>query len=145
MTGENKTSHTTWLVWWMRIVGTFYLSLLVATAVLKIPIQVLAPEGTLELAAGGDGVARFLVDTWVILGLAIGSIGIALLIASRVPSQARALVWTVLGFELIWGIGADIYQLSRGHSIDKIIPWIVIHSVFIATGLLVLRKTRSLS
>jgi hypothetical protein len=46
----------------------------------------------------------FLVDTWVILGLAIGSIRLALLLASRIPRKAKVLVQTVIGFELIWGI-----------------------------------------
>jgi len=131
---------TKWLTVWMRTVGTFYLFLFVATAILKLPIHALGPEGTLSAAANGDAVARFLVDTWVILGLAIGSIGIALWVASRIPSEAKVLVWTVLGFELIWGIFSDVYQLMRGHPVEKIIIWIVIHILFITTGILALRK-----
>ena len=130
------------LKWWMRIVGAFYLFLFVASAILKLPIQTLAPEDTLEKADAGDAVARFLVDTWVILGLAIGTLGVALLLASRVPSRAKVLVWTVIGFESIWGICSDIYQLMRGHSIEVIGIWIVIHIVFITTGMWALQGTR---
>lgn len=126
----------------MRIVGAFYLLLFVAAAILKLPIQTLAPEGTLEQAAAGDAVAMFLVDTWVILGLALSAIGIALLLASRNPAQAKTLAWTVIGFELIWGICSDIYQIARGHPIEKIIIWIVIHIVIITTGILALRNIR---
>ena len=134
---------TKWLKIWMRTVGTFYVFLFVATAILKLPIQALAPEGTLDQAANGDGVAMFLVDTWVILGLAIGSIGVALWVASRNVAEASVLVWTVIGFELIWGIFSDIYQIVRGHPIEKIIIWVVIHVLFITTGILALRSTRN--
>ena len=130
------------LKWWMRIVGAFYLFLFVAAAILKLPIQALAPEGTLDKAAAGDALARFVVDSWVILGLAIGSVGLALLLASRAPSRARVLVWTALGFELFWGLCADIYQLARGHSIQVVGTWIVIHIIVIATGIMALRNSR---
>lgn len=130
-----------WLTLWMRIVGSFYLFLFLATAILKLPIQTLAPEGTLEKAAVGDGVARFLVDTWFILGLAIGSIGVSLWLASFIPAQSKILIRTVIGFELIWGIGADIYQICRGHPIEKIIPWIFIHMLIITTGILTIKGT----
>jgi len=124
----------------MRIVGAFYLFLFVGAAILKLPIQLLGPEGTLEKAIAGDALARFLVDTWVILGLAICAIGIALLTASRHPAQSTALAWTVIGFEFIWGMISDIYQILRGHPIEKIIVWIIIHLVIITTGILALRN-----
>ena len=128
------------LGWWMRIVGCFYLFLFIPTAILKLPIKTLAPEGTLEKAASGDGVAGFLVDTWVILGLALSAIGISLLIASRHPAQSKSLVRTVILFELIWGIFSDLYQLWRGHPWQVAGTWIVIHLIIITTGLLFLRK-----
>ena len=137
-----RTPNFKWLKLWMRIVGAFYLFLFVAAAILKLPIQTLAPEGTLEKADAGDAVARFLVDTWVILGLAIGALGVALLLASRVSSRAKVLVWTVIGFELIWGLCSDMYQLMRGHSIEVIGIWIVIHIAFITTGMWALQGTR---
>ena len=129
------------LKWWMRIVGAFYLFLFVAAAILKLPIQALAPEGTLDKAAAGDALARFVVDSWVILGLAIGSVGLALLLASRTPSRARTLVWAALGFELFWGLCSDIYQLARGHSIQVVGTWIVIHIIIISTGIFALRNS----
>jgi hypothetical protein len=142
---ENRspgTLHTKWLAWWMRIVGTFYLFLFVAAAILKLPIMALAPEDTLSKAGAGDPLAGFLLDTWVILGLALAALGMGLILNSRQAGSSIALVWTVIGFELIWGIFSDAYQLVRGHPVEKIIPWIVIHLVFITTGILALRKNR---
>lgn len=128
---------------WMRIVGSFYLFLFVAAAILKLPIQTLAPADTLAKADAGDALARFVVDTWVILGLAISSLGVGLLLASRTPSRARVLVQTVIVFELLWGICSDVYQLIRGHSITVVGIWILIHIAVITTGFLAMRGTRT--
>src|SRR3954471_7856925 len=97
--------------WWMRIVGVFYLLLFVMAAVVKAPIRAEGPEGALALAAAGDAMARFVVDTWVTLGLVFGGVGLALLIASRRSDQARALIGTVCGIEAA-GIVADIYKIA---------------------------------
>jgi hypothetical protein len=131
------------LTWWMRIVGGLYLFLFVAAAFLRLPIQMEGPPGILERADAGDVTARFVVDTWVVLGLELGAIGAALLIASRVPSRAIALVWFVIGSELIWGIGSDLYKLARGYAAPTPLVWILIHSAIIVTGLLALRSVRS--
>ena len=138
-----RTVNFTPLKLWMRIVGAFYLFMFVAAAILKLPIQALGPEDTLAKAEAGDVLARFVVDTWVILGLAICSMGLALLVASKVPSRATVLVWTTIGFELIWGICSDIYQLLRGHALQVVGIWIVIHIVIITTGILALRAVRT--
>ena len=63
-----------------------------------------------------------------------GVFGAALLIASRAPERARALVWTVIGLELVWGIGIDIYKMARGYPVASARVWIVIHSAVIVTG-----------
>lgn len=132
----------TGLTWWMRIVGAFYLFLSVAAAFLKLPIQVEGPPGVLERAAAGDPTARFVVDTWVVLGLALAAIGVALLVASRTPATARVLVWTVIGNEIIWGIGSDLYKIARGYAVAEPIVWIVMHSAIIFTGWQLLRKAK---
>ena len=134
---------TALLKWWMRIVGAFYLLLFVASAIIRLPIQILGPEGTLALNASGNEFAKFIVDTWVILGLALAAMGIGLLIGSRAPTPARALVWQAIGFELIWGLMSDVYQLARGYAFHDILIWIFIHIVIISTGFLILRKTRN--
>lgn len=128
------------LKWWMRVVGSLYLLKFVAVALINAPIRAQAPRGIL-LAAEGNPVARFLVDTWVIFGLEMAALGIALLLASRVPQHARALAFAILGVE-VSGIVADVYQIARGHALDVPVTWIVIHALVITTGLLFLRSDR---
>ena len=81
-----------------------------------------APEGTLIRALAGDATAKLLVDTWVTLGLEFGTISLALFIASHWPGGATALVWTVLGLELVRGIGTDVYSWLTELSRPKILP-----------------------
>ena len=130
------------LVWWMRIVGVFYLLQFVAMVIVHAPIRTFGPEGVLEQAAAGDPTAQFLVDTWVTFGLEVAVIGLALLLASRAPDRGAALVWTVIGIELVRGILNDLYMIARGIEVTGYVVWIFIHSVVIVTGLLCLRAGR---
>ncbi|MCF7803867.1 MAG: BphX family protein [Candidatus Marinimicrobia bacterium] len=123
---------------WMHIVGGFYLLLFISSAIVKLPFRTLF-EGVLTNAAAGDQTAKMLIDTWVMFGLEVGVIGAGLLIASRIPGQARVLVWTVLGLELVRGIIDDIYMIARGYEVTIYVGWIVIHAVIIITGILALR------
>src|SRR6266550_4556677 len=127
--------------WWMRIVGLFYLLVFVMAAFVKAPIREEGPAGALYLAARGDPMARFVVDTWVTLGLELGAVGVALLVASRAADRGRALIWTVGAMELA-GIAADIYKIVRGYDLRAPLTWMVVHSVIVATGLWALRESR---
>ena len=128
--------------WWLRVVGLFYVVIFVVVVFVKAPIRVEGPAGALDRAAAGDSMARFVVDTWVTLGLELGAIGAALLVASRIPEQAKALIGAVVGMEVA-GIVADIYKLARGYDPTAPVTWMFIHSAIIATGLLALRTSRS--
>lgn len=130
------------LTWWMRIVGAFYLLQFVVMAFIRAPIRTMTPEGTLDSAAAGDAVAKFLVDTWIIFGVEVGVIGGALIVASRYPAKAPALVWTVIAIEFFKGPVCDIYMLTRGYEVTAFVIWIVIHSVIIVTGWLALRSSQ---
>ena len=134
--------HVTKLTWWMRLVGVFYLLQFVMMAFVRAPIRTFGPDGALAQADAGEPVASFLVDTWLTFGLEVGAIGVALLVAARHPSQARGVVWTVLGIELMRGIVLDTYMIARGIEVSGYAIWIVIHSVVIVTGLLALRTAR---
>lgn len=140
---ETSPAGVSLLRWWMRVVGGVYLLKFVAVALVRAPIRSQAPQG-LALAAEGDPIARFLVDTWVIFGLEMAALGAALLIASRVPAQARALGFAILGVE-VSGIVADVYQIARGHALDVPATWIVIHLLIIVTGLVALRRGPTVS
>lgn len=131
------------LKWWMRAAGALYILQAVIAAIVLLPIQILAPAGTLAAVAAGDRTAKLLVDTWVLFGLEVGTIGVALLVASRSPERAIVLVWAVIALELFRGIGHDGYMLAQGYEPSGLLVWIVIHTVLIVTGLLFLRSARS--
>jgi hypothetical protein len=118
-----------------------YVFLFVAAALLRIPIRAEGPPGVLARASAGDPLARFVVDTWVTLGLELGAVGVALLVASRQASRARALVGAVLCMEVA-GIVADIYKIARGLAAPAPLVWVAIHTLIIATGLGLLRSSR---
>ncbi|MGH8936983.1 MAG: BphX family protein [Acidimicrobiia bacterium] len=100
---------------WMTVVGVFYVAIFVAATFVKLPIQDFISEDVLGQVPPGDEVFRLLEDTWVMFGLELGVIGVALIIGSRVPNRAKLLVWTVLGLELVRGIVDDLYMLTRGY------------------------------
>ena len=125
---------------WLQCVGAFYLLQFVVAALVRLPIRVLGPPGTLDRAAAGDPTARLLVDTWVTLGLEFGTVGACLLLASRAPAQARSLIGAVLAIEVVRGIGTDLYMLARGYQPGEQLAWIAVHLVIIATGLRALRS-----
>lgn len=130
------------LKWWMRVVGALYLFLFVVVAFLKLPIRAEGPAGVLERAASGDPTANFVVDTWVTLGIWYGVLGIALVIASRIPAEAKALVWTIIGWEA-GGIIIDIYKVARGYDPAAPVTWMFIHAIIIAVGVAMIRRARS--
>ena len=127
--------------WWMRAVGSLYLLLFVVAAIVKAPIREEGPAGVLDLAARGGAVARFVVDTWVTLGLEFGAVGVALLVASRAAERARALVGTVCAMEMA-GMMADVYKLARGYDPRAPMTWLVLHTAIIATGVWAMRESR---
>lgn len=133
------------LKWWLRVVGVFYLFQFVANAILRLPIAALGPADALEMAAAGNPLANFLVDTWVIYGLEVGAIGLGLLVASRAPERANPLVWTVIAVEALRGIVADCYVIARGLDPTVSVVWIFIHAVVIVTAVLALRATSSVA
>jgi hypothetical protein len=131
------------LTWWLRVVGAFYVLQFVVMAIAKAPIRVQGPAGVLARAASGDPTARFLVDTWVTFALEVGAIGMVLLFASRIPEQAKILVWTIIAIELSRGIVADVYLIARGEPLNVLVPWLFIHTAVIVSGLAVVRAKRS--
>lgn len=129
--------------WWLRVVGVFYVVQFVAMVVVRAPIAAVGPAGTLDLAAAGDPLARFAVDTWVIFGLEVLAIGLVLFAASFGRRPAELLVWLVIAIEVLRGPLADLYMLWRGYDVTVHVVWIVLHTIVIGTGLWVLRSRRT--
>jgi hypothetical protein len=129
---------------WMQIVGAFYVLQFIMMVFVRAPVRTMGPPDALTLADAGDPIARFLVDTWVIFGLEVGGIGVALLLASRMAHEAKSLVWAVIAVELSRGIIADLWYLTtRGDHFSVMGPWLVIHTAIIVTGALALRRDSS--
>ena len=119
---------------WMRIAGLLYLVMCVA-ALAGAPIRAEGPAGVLDRARAGDATARFLITTWITLGLLLGVLGASLLFFSRHPEEARALAWTTVAVELAWGVPVDIFKIIRGQPPAPSIVWILIHVIVAGTGI----------
>ena len=127
---------------WMQVVGAFYVLQFVMMVLVRAPIRTFGPKGTLDRADAGDSLAEFVVDTWTFFGLEVLAVGVVLLLATRRGELAQGAVYAVLGIEISRGVLADLYMIARGVHVGGYLVWIVIHSVVIATGVLVLRASR---
>ena len=81
--------------------------------------------------------------SWMTLGLEYLAIGGALLLASRSAERATALIWAVLGIEVVRGMGTDAYMLARGYAVAPHVVWLFVHAIVITTGLYVAVTQRS--
>jgi hypothetical protein len=128
------------LVWWLRIVGVFYLflTLLNLWAIFFNPDFFRA-----NLPYQADNlVVRVFSEAWLAFILELGVLGGMLLYASRQPERSRLLVLTVIWAEVFRGIVDDVFFLSRGYPTMSYIPFIVIHLIIIITGIIFLREAK---
>ena len=128
------------LIWWMRVVGVFYLLLTAMNiwALFLGGIQLLAdglpaPMNTEPLAVRAFG------DAWLVFVFEFGVLGAVLLYASRHPAESRMLVLAVIGAEIFRGVLADIVWITRGYDPASYLVFVAIHLVIIVTGLFCLR------
>ena len=131
------------LKWWMRVIGVFYIFLMV----LNLPPVVLARLSTQYegLTAPVESVAvQGLADIWLTFGVDMGLVGVMLLIASRAPWRNRILVYTVLLLELVRGIALDVFFIMRGYYANEfMVAWIVVHAIIIVAGWISLRQAEA--
>jgi hypothetical protein len=125
--------------WWLRAVGVLYVVNGIMMAWVRAPIRSAGPDGVLDRAEAGDVTAGFLVDTWVGFGLEVSAIGVVLLMASRAPRSAIALAWAVIAIEIARGLVYDFYMIASGYRVMVFLPWLVIHTAVIVTGIAALR------
>ena len=131
------------LIWWMRIVGVFYLLLtamniwaLFLGGMQLVADSLPAPMNTEPLAV------RAFSDAWLVFVFEFGVLGAVLLYASRHPAESRMLVLAVIGAEIFRGVLADIVWITRGYDPAGYIAFIVIHLIIVLTGILFLRQAR---
>lgn len=129
------------LIWWMRIVGGFYL-LLTAMNIWALFLGGMqffadglpAPMNTEPLAV------RAFSDAWLVFVFEFGVLGAVLVYASRHPAESRMLVLAVIGAEAFRGVLADVVWITRGYDPAGYIAFVAIHLVIIITGILCLRQ-----
>jgi hypothetical protein len=128
--------------WWMRSVGAFYLALLapLAPPVLTRALPRLYPG--LDLPPDGREAAA-LADAWLLVGLALATLGALLLAGARRPGDQLPLVRMVIAWEVVVGLLAGFYVLARGLIAPGVaLAALVPPPIIIATGWLALRAAR---
>ena len=128
------------VTWWLRIVGGFYIFL----TLMNLGFLFFSPEslkGNLPAPLSGDPLAvRAFADAWLVFVLELGSLGAAMLYASRKPAQSGSLIVAIILAEIFRGIAADVIWITRGYATASYIPFIVIHTIIIVTGVLFWRQ-----
>ena len=126
--------------WWLRVVGVFYLLLTLMNLYgLFINSQLYTEVLPVPLAADPLAVRAF-SDAWLVFVFELGVLGAMMLYASRDPARGGVLVLTIIWAEVFRGIVADALWILRGYSAASYIPFIVLHGIIIATGIVFLRQ-----
>ena len=124
------------VTWWLRIVGGFYLLLTLMNLVFLF-ISPAAFKDSLPAPMSVDPLAvSAFADAWLVFVFELGSLGAAMLYASRKPAQSGSLIVAIILAEIFRGIVADGIWIARGYSAASYIPFIVIHAIIIITGIL---------
>jgi hypothetical protein len=128
------------VTWWLRIVGGFYILL----TLMNLGFLFLSPEAlkdTLPAPMSGDPLAvRAFADAWLVFVFELGALGAAMLYASRKPERSGALILAIILAEIFRGIVADAIWIARGYAAASYLPFIVIHTIIIVTGILFWRQ-----
>lgn len=132
---------------WMIGVGIYFLLL----GIRLLPwingpmIEALGFEESVYTGGGlepGTPVFSFLLDWMASFGLTLIPLGAALLVAARDPLRNRLFAHLVIAHELLVGVLADIWFISRDYSSAAFyLAFIAVHLVVIATGIRALRLT----
>jgi hypothetical protein len=130
------------LTWWFRVVGTVYIVLGVTWIPMLNTSRVDALVPGFDGAPGGPAWNGF-VDYLFMFGLEQIVLGCFLLAASFRPRWQEPLVWLLVAFSVVRGIGHDLYQIANGYAVLPMILFIVFHLALIATGVAFLRRAKS--
>lgn len=124
--------------WWLRIIGGFYVLLFLMNIVFLMTNSD-AIADTIPFAVDEAGLHAF-IDAWFVFVFAIGGLGAVALYASGRPQRSSMLVLALIVGELTYGVAGDMWLIARGYDPAGYIPFSVLHLIFAATGLLLLRS-----
>ena len=124
--------------WWLRVVGAFYLLLVVGS----FWVMFINPRlfGDMFPYSRNEIAVRAFSDAWLIFALEMLVLGIIMLYASRQPERNGTLVVTIAILELIRGAGGDLLWMLRGFPTMNYIPFMLLHLLIAITGILFLRQ-----
>jgi hypothetical protein len=124
--------------WWLRLVGGFYLLLALGSIwALFINPRVF---GTMFPFANDSLSIRAFSDAWLIFVLEMTVLGGVMLYAAQQPARSGILVLAVAILELVRGAGGDILWMTRGWPTAYYIPFMIVHLIIGATGIIFLRQ-----
>ncbi len=124
-------------IWWLRIVGVFYLFLTLMNLYFLFFSDLQIFRDTLPFPADAFAIRAF-ADAWMVFVFELGVLGAMMLYASRDPARSGILVLTVVMAEVFRGVVADVIWISRGYSAASYIPFIIVHLIIIVTGIMFL-------
>ena len=119
--------------WWLRVVGGFYLLLVLGS----FWVLFFNPRlfGNMFPYSADETAIRAFSDAWLIFVLEMLVLGIIMLYASRQPEQHRTLVLTIAILELVRGAGGDLLWMTRGFPTANYIPFMIVHVIIAGTGI----------
>ena len=124
--------------WWLRVVGGFYLLLVLGSFwVLFVNPRLF---GDMFPYSADVSAVRAFSDAWLIFVLEMLVLGVIMLYASRQPERNGSLVITVAALELIRGAGGDLLWMLRGFPTANYIPFLIVHVIIAWTGLWLWRQ-----
>lgn len=123
--------------WWLRIVGVFYLALVLMN-VIGASVSDSLIRDVIPFEVDDAGVRAFL-DAWMVFILALGAMAVAALYASTRVERAEMLVVALVVGELSFGVVGDLWFIARGYSVAAYVPFAVLHLVIAGVGLYLLQ------
>lgn len=131
---------------WMVVVGVFFLVMGIGLLPWANDARI-AIVGLEAFYTGGDLTTddtayRYLLDWTGVFGTTLLVLGGMLLVVSRQPVRNRAFAHLVIWGEVVRGVLADVWFISRDYIPNEpYYAFIVVHLVVIVTGIRALRRT----
>lgn len=131
------------LIWWLRIVGVWYLFLGVMNAAFVFFNPLVAAAGFFPPTYSPDGrTIQAVNDAYLPSVFAFLVLGILMLYFSREPERGRIVVLIVALLELGAWIVTDLVWAAHAFALEFVIPFFTIHLVIGVTGLWFVWQTR---